>query len=91
MWTDATLWMLMLISSTLNQERLRRITAFPVTSMRVAKSKLPFVHRLAWNISDAIISFFFLVDFGGTSNPICGIIYGDYLLAAGGVKGLYPV
>ena len=59
MWTEATLWMLMLISSTLNQERLRRITAFSVTSMRVAKSKLPFVHRLAWNISDAMISCFF--------------------------------
>ena len=36
-WTDATFWMLMLISSLLNHDRLRRITALSVTSMMVGK------------------------------------------------------
>ena len=35
--TDATFWMLMLISSLLNHDRLRRITALSETSMMVGK------------------------------------------------------
>lgn len=35
--TDATFWMLMLISSMLNHDRLRRITALSETSMTVGK------------------------------------------------------
>src|SRR2546429_4646955 len=45
----------MLISSRLNQERLRRTTAFSLTSMTVGKRKLPFVHRLAWNASIVLL------------------------------------
>ena len=52
--TDATFWMLMLISSLLNHDRLRRITALSETSMMVGKRWLPAVHRLAWNVSDAM-------------------------------------
>src|SRR5205809_4257180 len=47
--------MLMLISSRLNQDRLRRTTAFSLTSMTVGKRKLPFVHRLAWNASIVLL------------------------------------
>jgi hypothetical protein len=54
MWTEATLVMLMLISSWLIHERLRRITALSVTSMYVGKSRLPRVKRLARKISDGI-------------------------------------
>ncbi len=54
MWTEATLKMLMLISSTLNQERLRLMTDLSVTSMRVGNRKLPFVQRLALKISEAM-------------------------------------
>ena len=46
-WTEATLVMLMLISSWLNQERLRRVINLSLTSMRVGKSRLPWVQRLA--------------------------------------------
>lgn len=35
--TDATFWMLMLISSLLNHDRLRRITALSETSIMVGK------------------------------------------------------
>src|SRR5213080_4974452 len=45
----------MLISSRLNQDRLRRTTAFSLTSMTVGKRKLPFVHRLAWNASIVLL------------------------------------
>src|SRR5213595_900605 len=54
-WTEAIFCTLMLISSRLNQERLRRTTAFSLTSMIVGKRKLPFVHRLAWNDSEGIV------------------------------------
>src|SRR5207302_10006191 len=54
-WTEAIFCTLMLISSRLNQERLRRITAFSLTSMTVGKRKLPFVHRLAWNASIVLL------------------------------------
>jgi hypothetical protein len=54
MWTDATLVMLMLISSLLNQERLWRTTALSVTSMTVGKRKLPRVQRLALKNSEAM-------------------------------------
>jgi hypothetical protein len=47
MWTDATLVMLMLISSRLNHDRLRRMTAWSVTSMTVGNRKFPRVQRLA--------------------------------------------
>jgi uncharacterized membrane protein YjfL (UPF0719 family) len=53
-WTDATLVMLMLISSLLNHERLRRMTAWSVTSMTVGNRKFPRVHRLALNVSEAM-------------------------------------
>src|SRR5204863_1514138 len=54
-WTEAIFCTLMLISSRLNQERLRRTTAFSLTSMTVGKRKLPFVHRLAWNASIVLL------------------------------------
>ena len=56
MWTEATLVMLMLISSWLNHERLRRITALSVTSMEVGNRRFPRVQRLARKISDGITS-----------------------------------
>jgi hypothetical protein len=46
--------MVMLISSTLNQERLRRMTDLSVTSMTVGNKKLPLVQRLAWKMSDGM-------------------------------------
>ena len=55
-WTDATFGMLMLISSLLNHDRFRRMTALSETSIRVGKMWLPVVHRLAWNVSDAMLS-----------------------------------
>ena len=45
--TEATLKMLMLISSRLNHERFRRTTALSETSMIVGKRKFPRVNRLA--------------------------------------------
>ena len=57
MWTDATLVMLMLISSRLNQERLCRMTALSVTSITVGNRKFPRVHRLALNVSEAMTHF----------------------------------
>jgi hypothetical protein len=56
MWTDATLLMLMLISSRLNHDRLCLTTALSVTSMIVRKRKLPRVHRLALNVSKGTIT-----------------------------------
>ena len=56
MCTEATLLMLMLISSWLNQERLRRVTDLSVTSIYVGKRKLPRVHRLARKISGGIMT-----------------------------------
>src|SRR6185437_9529204 len=50
-WTDATLLMLTLISSWLNQERLWRVTACSLTSMQVGNRKFPRVQRLALNVS----------------------------------------
>jgi hypothetical protein len=47
--------MLMLISSRLNHERLWRTTAMSVTSMTVGNRKFPRVHRLALNVSDAMM------------------------------------
>jgi hypothetical protein len=56
MWTEATLLMLMLISSLLNHERLWRMTALSVTSITVGKKWFPLVQRLARKISDAMPS-----------------------------------
>ena len=41
MWTEATRDIAMLISSRLNRERLRRVTALSVTSMRVGNKNCP--------------------------------------------------
>jgi hypothetical protein len=46
--------MLMLISSWLSQERLRRVTDLSLTSMRVGNSRLPRVQRLAQKTSVVI-------------------------------------
>src|SRR5262245_12393635 len=59
MCTDATLGRAMLISSRLNQERLRRTIAVSVTSMIVGNKRLPRVQRLAWNVSAAIARRYF--------------------------------
>jgi len=47
MWTEATLVMLMDISSRLSHELLWRVTALSLTSILVGKKKLPRVQRLA--------------------------------------------
>src|SRR4029077_15377881 len=52
--TEATLLMLMDISSRLNQERLCRVTDLSLTSMYVGNKVLPLVQRLARKISDGI-------------------------------------
>src|ERR1039458_8405945 len=52
---DATLEMVMLISSTLNQLRLRRMTDLSVTSMTVGNKWLPLVQRLARKMSDGMV------------------------------------
>ena len=57
MCTEATLVMLILISSRLNHERLWRITALSVTSMYVGNRIFPGVNRLALNISDDMNNF----------------------------------
>jgi len=47
MWTEAILAMLIVISSWLNHDRLRRVTDLSLTSINVGNKKLPRVQRLA--------------------------------------------
>src|SRR3982750_2457428 len=54
MCTDATLAMLTLISSRLNQDRLRRVTDLSLTSITVRNNRFPRVKRDAWNNSVGI-------------------------------------
>src|SRR5882724_11672405 len=71
MWTDATLEMLILISSLLNHDRLCRMTALSVTSMIVRNKWFPIVHRLALKISESISPLWFSTGFISTGFAVC--------------------